>query len=256
MNILERLRIPLDVGMTGNRNSLSAALAIAQIDAEIRRRGLTYELYFDCDLLQETAATLEGKELTDDFDGRQFDLHEANFFWIALYDKDERCVSIQAARVEDLQSRTLAAHWNTQQRRKAANQVDPGEFELGKEHCLGAFEITGRVAYHGDFWVHEQHRGDGFSEALVHMGFFIGLLHWNYDWIYGLMHTEGVYAGFHSRAGYRMAEPFSVDWKKTPPIDHIRDDDWLVASPRSYVEYSARQISKLGLARTPYMRRR
>lgn len=242
--------------MDGTKHSIAVALAMAQIDYAINKRGWTYRESFDFDEFHELVDTIKGKKLTDDFDGKHFDLHQTNAFWIGLYDKKGRIISIQAAKLEDLGETTLGDHWSKQQRRKTRNQVGQDEFKLGTNHCPTSFMIKGRIVYHGEFWMHPKHRGDGFPEMLVHFGFFNALLRWNFDWVYGLMPTPGLHVGFDNRAGYQLAEPHALDWDKIPPLSFVGADDWLVAAPRYYVEYSARIISKLGLEGSPYMRKK
>lgn len=234
--------------MVGSQHSISVALALAEIHEEIQSRGLTYRESFDFNELRDVCDTLECKILTDQFDGSLHDLHAHNAFWIGLYNGDGDCIAIQAAMLIELGRMSLAQFWALHQLRRCLNLRDPGECALGQDHCPLAFEISGQVAYHGEFWVREDYRGSGLTDHFGQFGLFASLLRWNFDWAYGMMESEHAYSGLSARCGFRSAEPRAIDWVKCPKSAFIQPDDWLIAASRQNVEHSAMIVARDGVS--------
>jgi hypothetical protein len=183
----------------------------------------------------------------EDFSTRFFDLHGSTAFWIGAYDNRGNVVSVQAAKVEDLQDRSLAEHWQQQQRRIF---VDPNpQARFGNEHAHDAYFLRGKIVYHGNLWLRRDVRGKGLAEPLTQLGFLVALLKWSPDYLYGLMAATAAEKGFGIRVGYRRFVPRGTHWEMPP--GHIRPDDWLVYSTRSDLIGLARTIAATGGAADP-----
>ena len=221
-----------------NLGTLDISAAIAIVRGRIVQNGLTLKESADFKQFEAIVRATEDKYLMEDFSPRFFDLHGATAFWIGAYNAEGALVSVQAAKVEELRDRSLAEHWQQQQRRIFADP-DP-EARFGSEHGPDAYFMRGRIAYHGNLWLHRKLRGAGLAEPLTQLGFLIALLKWSPDYLYGLMAAKSAARGFGIRVGYRRFVPRGTHWHRPP--DHIRPDDWLVYSTRSDLHGLAKLI--------------
>lgn len=225
---------------TLDTSTLVIADALGRLTGELRGSGLTIEESADFTTFEAAALASEDRYLMEDFSTRFFDLHAGNAFWIGVKDAAGGIASLQAAKMDELRDRPLAAFWQQQQRRIF---VDPagGDTRLGEFHAAEAFELRGRIVYHGNLWLRRDLRGRGLAEKLTQMGFLVALLKWQPDWLYGLMAEANALKGFGLRVGYRRFAPRGTHWI-VPPA-HIRPDDWLVWSSRADLVTLARGIS-------------
>ncbi|CTQ63837.1 hypothetical protein LAX5112_00084 [Roseibium alexandrii] len=225
-----------------HQTTLEVAAATAVVKALIMGAGLTVRESSDFGLFEETIRKTEDKYLMEDFSPRFFDLHGSTAFWIGAYDERGNVVSVQAAKVEDLQDRSLAEHWQQQQRRIF---VDPNpQARFGNDHAHDAYFLRGKIVYHGNLWLRRDVRGKGLAEPLTQLGFLVALLKWSPDYLYGLMAASAAEKGFGIRVGYRRFVPRGTHWELPP--GHIRPDDWLVYSTRSDLIGLARTIAATG----------
>ncbi|WP_415716993.1 hypothetical protein [Roseibium sp.] len=223
---------------TEDQATLDVSAAIAVVCARIEANGLLLKESADFQSFETLIRGTEDKYLMEDFSPRFFDLHGATAFWLGAYNAEGTIVSVQAAKVEELRDRSLAEHWQQQQRRMF---VDPDpEIKFGSEHAHDAYFMRGKIAYHGNLWLRRDLRGVGLAEPLTQLGFLIALLKWSPDYLYGLMAARSAEKGFGIRVGYRRFVPRGTHWHHAPA--HIRPDDWLVYSTRSDLHGLARQI--------------
>ncbi|GAA0781598.1 hypothetical protein E1180_21140 [Roseibium denhamense] len=211
---------------------LDVTTAISYLQTKIGKTGLSLKESSDFTLFEKTVKATEDKYLMEDFSPRFFDLHGATAFWIGAYDERGDIVSVQAAKVEDLLDRSLADHWDQQQRRLF---VDPNpQAKFGTDHAHDAYFMRGRIVYHGNLWLRRDIRGQGLAEPLTQLGFLVSLLKWSPDYLYGLMAAASAEKGFGIRVGYRRFVPRGTHWRIAP--GHIREDDWLVYATRNDIQ--------------------
>lgn len=221
-------------------STLVAGEAIGRLAGEVRGHGLTLQESADFQAFEAAVEASDDRYLMEDFSSRFFDLHGSNAFWIGVLDGEGQVASLQAAKLEDLRDRPLARFWQQQQRRIFADPAG-GAPRFGEDHAADAFELRGRIVYHGNLWLRRDLRGKGLAEKLTQMGFLVALLKWQPDWLYGLMAEASALKGFGLRVGYRRFAPRGTHWI-IPPA-HIRPDDWLVWSSRGDLVTLARGIS-------------
>ncbi|QDG77485.1 hypothetical protein FJ695_17315 [Labrenzia sp. PHM005] len=232
---------------TTDKSTLDVTSAIAAVQAKIESCGLSVKESSDFQLFEKTIRGTDEKYLMEDFSPRFFDLHGATAFWIAAYNEHGNVVSVQAAKVEDLQDRCLAEHWKQQQRRIF---VDPNpQARFGTDHAHDAYFLRGKIVYHGNLWLRRDIRGKGLAEPLTQLGFLVSLLKWSPDYLYGLMAAKAAEKGFGIRVGYRRFVPRGTHWIVAP--GHIRSDDWLVYSTRSDLHSLARMLASRTFAEGP-----
>lgn len=209
--------------------TLDVSAAIAVIQSRISKLGLTLKESADFELFEQTVRATEDRYLMEDFSPRFFDLHGKTAFWVGAFNSHDHVVSVQAAKVEELQDRSLAEHWQQQQRRMF---VDPNpQARFGTAHAHDAYFMRGKIVYHGNLWLRKDVRGQGLAEPLTQLGFLLSLLKWSPDYLYGLMSAKSAEKGFGIRVGYRRFVPRGTHWEIAP--GHIRHDDWLVYSTRA-----------------------
>lgn len=229
-------------GYPSGDDTLEIAQAVAVLRARIASVGYAIRESADFTLFEDTVRATEDRYLMEDFSSRFFDLHGRSAFWIGAWGPDGEPVSVQAAKLEDLRDRSLGQFWQQQQKRMF---VDPAPHaELGDDHAHDAFNMRGRIVYHGNLWLRRDARGQGLAEALTQLGFLVSVLKWSPDYLYGLMAARNAKKGFGIRVGYRRFVPRGTHWI-TPP-DHIRPDDWLVYSNRTDLQTLARTIVSEG----------
>ena len=88
--------------------------------------------------------------------------------------------------------------------------------------------ITGRVCYHGDFWLQASGlggiRGQGVTGALVRTLFEVIQMNWKPDYVFALVAQPVAEKGAYLRAGYNHCEP--GNW--IGPDDQVTDVDFMV----------------------------
>lgn len=225
------------------KHQLNLAVAITRIKDELAQQGLEIRCSTKFKRLRKTVKKLPGKTLTQQFSLDFFDLHGGFAYWFGLYDQSGNCVCIIASRTENLGRRPLAEHWRDQQSR-----IYPKPNRIGKNHAPLARKISGRVAYHGDFWVHPDWRGGENISLIVSLCFFLTQLRNDPDWIYGLMGEERVKRGFLSMCGFDYGQPYGTDWLVQPETEGLSASNWLVASEREGIHHRAHIIASYGLS--------
>jgi len=76
----------------------------------------------------------------------------------------------------------------------------------------GAYKISGRVSYHGDFWLDEAFRNTGVSGLLARFALGFNQLRWQPDYVFGIMPRPIAFKGLVQREGYMHSEPGAFNW--------------------------------------------
>lgn len=196
--------------MKDRKDPVKVFKAIALCDAHLTRHNLEIRYSTDFRKLKKTVKKLRGKSLSAQADLAHFDFTGATGFWLGVYDEKNKCVCIQAARIDQLQDECLADHWENQQPR-----IYNGG-KLGKNHAPAAYKIGGCVAYHGDLWVDDEYRSNGISIHACRYGYFTALMKFNFDYIYAFMSQKLCDRGLHRAFGCSTAEDYGTDWEIPP----------------------------------------
>ena len=149
------------------------------------------------------------------FDADLNDFSDGSAFWIVAIDGAGRVVHSQALRLLDVTGSTLASYLN-------ANFTDfpPPSIALDLEQSCyqagpGAQRMTGRMAYHGEFWIADAdgaYRGSGLSTVLCRYGFWMATQHWDPDHIFAFMLNQVHYKGLAARTGWMHTDPGALHW--------------------------------------------
>lgn len=143
-------------------------------------------------------------------------------YWVVGVDENEKVVLVQAARLYDLSNSNLAEHLETLR----FFYAQPSKHAHPDDRCICrapmARQITGKVAYHGDFWVRKDFRGQGMTKIIGGLTRGVSLAMWVPDFAFhlaGLWSVEKrVYDVSHCEPGGAIVRLVA---------DGIVDDDWL-----------------------------
>jgi len=128
-------------------------------------------------------------------------------YWMIGLDKNDEVVLVQAARLFDLSHSNFAEHLESLKAFYAdpATQAHPGD----RCSCTAptAKKINGKVAYHGDFWLRKDFRGQRMPEIMAAVLRGVSFSMWAPDFLVGLperwLLTKGVLAQY----GHLHCEP-------------------------------------------------
>lgn len=177
------------------------------------------------------------------FDPDLNDFSDGSAFWIVAMDPAGVVMHSQALRLIDVTGSTLASHLK-------ANFTDfpPPSIPLDLDRSCyqagpGAQRMTGRMAYHGEFWISDRdgaYRGSALSTVLARYGFWMATQHWDPDYIFAFILNAVHYKGLAARTGWMHTDPAALQWYPRdgrPPFETVmaylhRDDiDYLLTLP-------------------------
>jgi hypothetical protein len=165
------------------------------------------------------------------FDPDLNDLNETNAFWIVGLNDAGDVVHSQALRMLDLENATLGMYLLRNFRSFPPPGVDI-DFDRSRYRAgPGAMRMSGRVAYHGEFWLHDQpgeYRGRGLSTVLSRQGFCRAMTRWDPDHIVAFMASRVAHKGLAARAGWMHTEPSALRW-------YIKEQDMPIEGFLGYV---------------------
>ncbi|SMY10100.1 hypothetical protein [Flavimaricola marinus] len=151
-----------------------------------------------------------------------------NGFWICGYDATGELVHTQAVRLLDLSGGTLATHLNNHRHKYITPDSTPDPdltFYSGPD---ALHSITGRVCYHGDFWLRGRGlggpRSQGATSLLSRLLIEIMVGAWNPSFVFALVPKSLAAKGAHLRYGYNHCDPGV--W--LGPDQQITDEDYLI----------------------------
>ncbi len=167
-----------------------------------------------------------------------------NGFWICGFDESDTLVHTQAVRLFDLSNSSLGQHINLHRHKYITPNTSPDPdltFYSGPAALEG---ISGRVCYHGEFWLPARGlggpRSQGVTPLLSRILFELMFGNWEPDYVFALVPKRLAARGAHLRYGYVHCEP--GQWigpdKQVTEEDHLiwmSADDMLNALAKSPV---------------------
>lgn len=182
----------------------------------------------------------------------------SNGFWICGYDQQDELVHTQAVRSFDLSGVSLRQHIDLHRHKYITPDTTPDPDQTFYSGARALASITGKVCYHGDFWIRAfglgGPRSRGLTPHLSRILFELALRTWEPDYVFALVPKQLAEKGAHLRYGYTHCEPGV--W--TGPDKQVTDEDWLLwmsrhdivnfldAQPQSL--RAQEQISRIGSA--------
>ena len=151
-----------------------------------------------------------------------------NGFWVCGFNEKDELMHTQAVRLFDLKDSTLGHHFNVHRHKYITPDTTPDPdltFYSGPESLR---MITGRVCYHGDFWLYARGLGGprsaGVTASLSRILFEMTVRLWEPDYVVGFVPKRLAEKGTHLRYGYSHCEPGL--W--IGPDQQVTDEDHLV----------------------------
>lgn len=180
------------------------------------------------------------------FDVASSYIDETNGFWICGFNQDDELIHTQAARLLDLSGVSLGQHLNVHRHKYITPDTTPDPdltFYSGPEALR---TITGKVCYHGEFWLPARGlggpRSQGVTPLLSRILFEVMYANWQPDYLFAFVPQQLAARGAHLRYGYSHCEPGI--W--TGPDQQVTEEDYLIwMSARDIVKALARKPQSL-----------
>ncbi|MDA9488663.1 hypothetical protein [Bradyrhizobium sp. CCBAU 11361] len=168
-------------------NPLQVSRFLRIYDDAAAEKNVKLSLGFDFDeYLSITRALPTKKPTYPSFLPNRSPIESGKGYWMIGTDKNCEVVLVEAARLFDLSHSNFAAHLESLR----AFYADPKIHAHPQDQCIctapSAREITGKVAYHGDFWLRKDFRGQGLAKIMAAVLRGISLAMWNPDFVCGL----------------------------------------------------------------------
>lgn len=190
--------------------------------------GLTLRVGYDFDQYKDLLKTARpGHSIGVPFDPDLHDFSDGSAFWIVATDAQNTVVHTQTLRLLDVTGISLAdhlsAHFTDFPPPSIALDLDKSHYRAGP----GAQRMTGRIAYHGEFWIGGapgQFRSSGLSTVLCRYGFWMAIQHWDPDHMFAFMLNTVAHKGLAARTGWMHTDPAALQWypRDTPsPIETV-----------------------------------
>lgn len=141
-------------------------------------------------------------------------------------DKNNEVALVEAARLYDMSHSNFAEHLESLK----LFYADPTIHAHPEDRCTcmapSAKKITGRIAYHGDFWLRKDFRGQGMPTIMAAVLRGVSFAMWTPDFVVGLAERWLLDKGVLAQYGHAHHEPGGSILKLVE--EGIVDDDVLV----------------------------
>ena len=162
------------------------------------------------------------------FDVASSYIDNTNGFWICGFNDADELIHTQAVRLLDLKNVSLAQHLNVHRHKYITPYTTPDldlTFYQGPD-ALRA--ITGRVCYHGEFWLPARGlggpRSQGVTPLLSRILFEVMHSKWEPNYTFAFVPKALAEKGAHLRYGYSHCEP----GKWIGPDQQVTEEDYLI----------------------------
>ena len=162
------------------------------------------------------------------FDVASSYIDSTNGFWICGFNQDDELIHTQAVRLLDVSGVSLGHHLNVHRHKYITPYTTPDPdltFYSGPEALRS---ITGRVCYHGEFWLPARGlggpRSQGATPLLSRILYEIMVARWNPDFVFAFVPKQLAAKGAHLRYGYSHCEP----GRWIGPDQQVTEEDYLI----------------------------
>ena len=211
------------------RNLFSMIMCVSRIIRELEQAGMRVEVGDDFSAYRAYRnAQADRNPMYPMFDVASSYIDGSNGFWICGFDEAGRLIHTQAVRMLDLTGVTLGHHLNIHRHKYITPDTTPDPdltFYSGPEALA---TITGKVCYHGEFWLPARGlggpRSQGATMLLSRILFELMVRSWAPDYAFALVPKQLAAKGAHLRYGYSHCEP----GKWIGPDKQVTDEDHLI----------------------------
>jgi len=191
-------------------------ITFAQASAElVTKNGITPYLSRDFTEMKSLHKIVRpDAKLTPVFDPDLSDIGPYDGLWMKGVSRDGEVVQLQLMRCFDLGEQSLADHL----KERAADYVPPSvgdkfDFETTLFNTAPiTSQISGRVVYHGGFWLAKSKRGGGFTGTFPRFLMNVAAQAWSPDYIFCFQSRELAFGGLGAKEGYRCTDDFGIRW--------------------------------------------
>ena len=221
--------------LDGLANPLAAARVVSALYDQAQEMGIRLTTSTDFHAFAELRRSLRNGPVSPFFDPAITDLNESKAFWTAGYDAQNRVVTIQAFRIDLVD--TCLADWALGFvigiYMKRGEVIVPSKVRPPRNSI--AERVKGKIVYHGEFWISKDVRQRLAVEIIPVWGMILALIKWNPDAIWGVAEDLMATKGFVTRIGYAHMERGFFEWEWLPNGADARE--WLALSERADLEY-------------------
>ncbi|VIO69875.1 hypothetical protein CI41S_21220 [Bradyrhizobium ivorense] len=213
--------------MTSVINPLQVSRFLHLYDDAAAQKGIKVSIGFDFYEYVSITRSLPTKRPTyPTFRPDRSQIKSGEGYWIMGVDKNNEVALVQAARRYDLSHSCFAEHLESLK----AFYADPAIHAHPQDRCTctapTARKITGKVAYHGDFWLRRDFRGQGMPKIMAAIIRGVSFAMWAPDFVCGLAERWLLDKGVLAQYGHLHHEPGGAILQLVE--EGIVDDDLLV----------------------------
>jgi hypothetical protein len=220
----------------------SSITILSSILSELQEAGMRVEIGSDFSKYRNLRASQTSRSaIFPMFDTSSSYVDESNGFWVCGFDSEGSLIHTQAVRLLELHSVTLGEHLRMHRHKYITPDTTPdpdATFYVGPKALA---KITGRVAYHGEFWLPGAGlggpRSQGATVLLSRVLLETVVRCWNPDFMFALVPQRLASKGAHLRYGYSHCEP--GQWYG--PDGQVTDEDFLIWMSASDLRYALSQ---------------
>lgn len=168
-------------------NLLNVSRFLRGYDDAAAQKGIRLSIGFDFHEYVQITRSLRTKKPTyPNFRPDRSPIESGEGYWMIGIDNNNEVALVEAARLYDLSHSNFAEHLESLK----AFYADPAKHAHPQDRCTcnapSARNITGKVAYHGDFWLRSDFRGQGIAKIMAAILRGVSFAMWTPDFLCGL----------------------------------------------------------------------
>jgi len=189
-------------------NPLNVSRFLRGYDEAAAQKGIKLSIGFDFHKYVSITKALPTKPPTyPTFRPDRSPIKPGEGYWMIGLDKNDEVALVQAARLFDLSHSNFAEHLESLK----AFYADPATQAHPEDRCSctapSAKKINGTVAYHGDFWLRKDFRGQRMPEIMAAVLRGVSFSMWAPDFLVGLPERWLLSKGVLAQYGHLHCEP-------------------------------------------------
>ena len=227
---------------------------IANLVGELEKSGISVEIGDDFAVFRRIRnLQKERADIYPVFDIASSYVDASNGFWICGFNKENEVIHTQAIRLLDLGEDTLSQHLLVHRHKYITPGSTPDPDNTFFSHLPALDKISGRVGYHGEFWIKPGTIGRqniGLTSVLSRVMFEMSMNLWSPDYVFGFVPASMAARGVAVRYGYTHCELGA--WYG--PEQKVTSEEMLVwmshEDLRVHLGTKPRQVSDNGILRS------
>ncbi|MGL3104465.1 hypothetical protein [Bradyrhizobium sp. BR 1432] len=194
--------------MTVVVDPLQVSRFLQSYDAAATQKGIKLSIGFDFNEYVSITGALPTKKRTEPcFRPDRSIIKSGEGYWMLGLDRSNEVALVEAARLYDLSHSNFAEHLESLN----AFYTDPAKHAHPQDRCTctspSARKISGRVAYHGDFWLRKDFRRQGVPKMMAAVLRGVSFSMWAPDFVCGLAERWMLDKGVLAQYGHTHHEP-------------------------------------------------